>query len=97
MKYKKIIYSNHLRNRLILRKIDDSIPKIILENPDEKYFDTETNNFIVIKKSDYFGKKRDIMIVYDEQNDTIKIITIHPLKQAQKIRRVESGRWKKYE
>jgi len=35
--------------------------------------------------------------VYDEQNDTIKIITIHPLKQAQKIRRVESGRWKKYE
>jgi len=25
-------------------------------------------------------KKRDIMIVYDEQNDTIKIITIQPLK-----------------
>jgi hypothetical protein len=37
------------------------------------------------------------MIVYDEQNDAIKIITIHPLKQAQKIRRVESGRWKKHE
>jgi hypothetical protein len=38
------------------------------------------------------GKNRDIMIVYDEQNDAIKIITIHPLKQDQKIRRIESGR-----
>lgn len=70
---------------------------MIFENPDEKYFDTETNNFIAIKKSDYFGKNRDIMIVYNEQNDAIKIITIHPLKQDQKMRRIESGRWKKYE
>lgn len=70
---------------------------MIFENPDEKYFDTETNNLIAIKRSDYFGKNRDIMIVYNEQNDAIKIITIHPLKQDQKMRRIESGRWKKYE
>ena len=37
------------------------------------------------------------MIAYNEQNEAIKIITIHPLKQAQKIRRIVSGRWKKYE
>lgn len=97
MKYRKIIYSNHLKNRLLLRKIDERIPKMIFENPDERYFDTETNNFIAIRKSDYFGKSRDIMIVYKEQNDAIIIITIHPLKQDQKMRRIESGRWKKYE
>jgi len=33
----------------------------------------------------------------DDSRTLIKIMTIHPLKQAQKIRRVESGRWKKYE
>ena len=97
MKFKKIIYSNHLKNRLLLRRINDQTPKIIFEYPDETYFDAKTDNFIAIKKLDYLGRNRDIMVVYNEQNDTIKIITIHPLKRAQKIRRIESGRWKKYE
>ena len=79
----------------MLRKIDYYIPKKIYENPDENYYDTETNIFIAVKKSNYYGKKRDIMIAYYEQEERVYIITIHPLKQDQKNRRVESGRWKK--
>ncbi len=34
------------------------------------------------------------MIAYKEEESWIKIITIHPLKEGQKGKRITSGRWR---
>jgi len=66
-----------------------------LKGFDEKYFDSETKNFIAIKKVEYFEKKRDLMIAYKEKKQKVVILTIHPLKKSQKDNRIKNNLWKK--
>ena len=91
----EIKYSGHLKRRLILRRIPEELPKIIFNEYDEKYFDNETENFVLIKKVEFLKRTRDMMIVYGEGEGKIEIITIHPLKKFQKDNRIKTGRWKK--
>ena len=93
----KIRYSNHLKNRLELREIPYEMPKIIFNNPDEKYFDVKTKSYVAIKEVKFSGKIRSMMIVYEEKRGIVDIITIHPLKKAQKENRIKTRRWKTYE
>ena len=71
------------------------MPKIIFNEYDEKYFDNETGNFVLIKKVEFLKRTRDMMIVYGEKEDEVEIIDIHPLKKFQKENRIKSGRWKR--
>lgn len=71
------------------------MPEIIFNEYDEKYFDYETGNFVLIKKVEFLQKPRDMMIVYEEEHDKVEIITIHPLKKFQKENRIKTGRWKR--
>ncbi len=71
------------------------MPEIIFNEYDEKYFDYETGNFVLIKKVEFLQKTRDMMIVYEEEHDRVEIITIHPLKKFQKENRIKTGRWKR--
>ncbi len=91
----KIVYSEHLARRLVIRRIPEELPKIIFNDYDEKYFDCETGNFVLIKKVEFLQKIRDMMVVYQEKEDRVEIITIHPLKKFQKENRIETGRWKR--
>jgi hypothetical protein len=34
-------------------------------------------------------------VIYEEMNDQIILITIHPLKKYQKLNRIKLGRWQK--
>jgi len=36
-----------------------------------------------------------LVLVYEEKLNEINLITIHPLKNYQKISRIKQGRWKK--
>ncbi len=60
-------YSNHLKQRLELRKFPENLPKLIFEFFDEKYFDHETGNFIAIKKVKYCHRTREVIIAYTEK------------------------------
>lgn len=91
----EVKYSEHLKRRLILRRIPEELPKIIFNEYDEKYFDYETGNCVLIKKVEFLKRTRDMMIVYEEEEGKVEIITIHPLKKFQKENRIKSGRWKK--
>jgi hypothetical protein len=42
-----------------------------------------------------YGKERDVMIAYVYEEDFVKLLTIHPLKEGQKENRVRSGRWRR--
>lgn len=91
----RIVYSEHLKRRLDIRRIPIELPEIIFNEYDEKYFDYETGNFVLIKKVEFLQKPRDMMIVYEEEHDKVEIITIHPLKRFQKENRIKTGRWKR--
>ena len=57
-----VIYTEHLKTRLNLRKIPEDYPKIILENPDEEFFDIFEKRNIAIKRLKYNKKLRKMMI-----------------------------------
>jgi len=90
---KQIIYSIHLMFRLKLREISYYLPKEIYQTSQEHYFDKQTLKKVAVKKVKFKNKLREMAVVYDEINGQINLITIHPLKEYQKISRIKSGRW----
>jgi hypothetical protein len=92
---KEIIYSPHLILRLKLREIPYSLPREIYQTSKEYYFDKETLKKIAIKEIKFQGKLREMAVIYEEINEHVKLITVHPLKKYQKISKIKSGRWLK--
>lgn len=89
---RKITYTDHILFRLNQRNIPRELPKLILENAEEFYYDKKTNYYVAVSKVEYKGKKREMIVIF-EINDEVDLITIHPIKNEQKKRRVKLGRW----
>lgn len=90
---KEIIYTEHLKFRLEKRGKRADIPRRIYQDSDEWYYDTATGHKIAVGRLEYSGKEREVMIAYDEFEDRIEIVTVHPLKWAQKQHRIKTKRW----
>lgn len=88
-----IRYTDHLKKRLKLRQIPEGWPRKIVQEAQIYYYDNQTDNLIAIGQRLYEGQKRDIMVAFEETADELDLITIHPLKDGQKERRIERGRW----
>jgi hypothetical protein len=91
----ELIYTDHLKLRLSIRKIPDSYPRKIYEKPEQKFADASEGNLIAIKKLLYGNKIRNMMIAYEEEGSKVEIITIHPISEEKIVSRVLSGRWVK--
>ena len=91
----KIEYSDHIENRLRLRRIDRNLPKKIFEQAQERYLDKSTGHLIAVMNVDLYNKQRDVMIAYVTDEKRTTLLTIHPLKDGQKENRVLNGRWRK--
>ena len=91
---KEICYAEHLELRIKLRDLPYSLPKIIYQTVRERYFDAETQKLIALKHVKYKGKVREFMVAYIEDEERALIITIHPLKEHQKLSRIKSDRWR---
>ena len=89
----KIRLSEHLTYRVKIRKINKSIPRKILKNPEYIFYDQTTNHWIAIKDLEYAGKIRPMVAVYDKINGDIEIITVYPTDKKEISSRVEKGRW----
>ena len=92
---KNIVHSPHLELRLKIREIPRSLPRRIYQNSHEHYFDKETGKNIAIEKVRFKVRLREMTVVYEEREDEIRLITVHPLKVLQRIRRIKSGRWQR--
>ena len=92
---KEIVYTDHLKFRIELRHIPDSLPKEIYLGAKERYFDVKTRHMVAVKEVKFAGRMREMMVCYDEKGDRVEIITIHPLKTYQKLHRIKTGRWQK--
>jgi hypothetical protein len=91
----QIKYSQHIKNRLHLRKIEHDLPKRIFEESDERYFDEETGYLIATMMVKLYNNAREVMVAYVIEEDCAKLLTVHPLKEGQKENRVKTGRWRK--
>ena len=89
----RIIYTDHLSLRLKIRKIPEDYPGKIYQGSEQKFFDNIEKTNIAVKKLFYNKKKREMMIAYEERNNEVEIITIHPITEEKIINRVMSGRW----
>lgn len=88
-------YSEHLKTRIAIRKIEHELPQKIFENAAERFIDTATGHTIAVTKALMYGKERDVMIAYNYEGTDVKLLTIHPLKEGQKENRIKSGRWRR--
>ena len=91
----KIVYIDHLIERIELRGIPYDLPKEVYQSREEVFFDTQTNHFAALSKKEYFGKLRTIVIPFDKFSDRIELVTIHPIEEKDKMQRIRSGRWVK--
>jgi hypothetical protein len=78
-----------------LRKIPHEAPKQIYRNAKERYWDIMTQHYIAIMSCFVNEKDRDMALSYDEKDRVVELITIHPIRQSQKLLRIKTGRWKK--
>ena len=93
----KVEYSTHIEHRLALRKINHELPTQIHEEADERYSDTETGHTVATMSVEINGKLREVMVAYTIEEQTVRLLTIHPLKEGQKENRLKSGRWRRLE
>jgi len=77
-----------LEFRIEKREIPYDMPKRIYQDSDEKYYDKVSGHNVAVSRLEYSGKEREAMISYDEFEDKIEIVTIHPLKWMQKQHRI---------
>ena len=96
-KRRRILYADHLRLRLALRKIPEQLPRRIYYRAQERFFDTITSHYVAVARARYAGKIREMAVSFEEAGETVILITIHPLKAQQKTNRIASRRWVLYE
>lgn len=89
----RVLLSEHLLLRLMVRKIKRSLPAQIIKNPEYNFFDKETNHYIAVKKARYETKIRPMIAVYDKIEDIVKIITVYPSDDSEILSRLNKGRW----
>ena len=91
----QIKYSKHIETRIALRKINHDLPKQIFETAGERFIDSETGHYIAVKRTKIYDKERDVMVAYRQDGSDVKLLTIHPLQEGQKEKRIHAGRWRK--
>lgn len=86
-------YSEHLKFKLQIRHIPEKLPERIYHQAKQRYFDHETGRHVAILSALYHRHRQLMMIAYDEFEDYVEIITIHPIEKQQIWHRVTTGRW----
>ncbi len=89
--------SNHLSERMVLRTIPQGLPESIYRDADGHFSDTETGLLVAVKRLLFLGRERDMALSYTKKGEDVMLVTLHPLQEGQRERRIQSGRWSPYE
>jgi hypothetical protein len=96
-KRRRIQYADHLRLRLALRQVPEQLPRRIYQRAKERFFDTVTHHRVAVARARYAGKIREMAVSFEDDGETVTLITIHPLKAQQKTNRINARRWVPYD
>lgn|GEM_PF-495799 len=89
----KIRYTKRLSERLKIRKFPYDLPRIVFLQAEKRFRDSLTGYKVAVKKIEYGGEERFIMIAYDIFDKEIVIVTCHPIREEKLKNRIKSGRW----
>ena len=95
VKEPRIIYTDHLRLRMKLRGISKALPKQIWREAKDRYYDRATHHYVAVRACEIKARVREFALSYDEKEGVIQFITVHPLKELQKLSRIKTGRWQR--
>ena len=76
-----------------MRQFPEDLPRIIFEEADRRYRDRETGHLIAVKRVRLRRRERIVMVAYDQIEEGVEIVTIHPISEEQETSRVRGGRW----
>ena len=76
-----------------MRQFPEDLPRIIFEEADRRYRDRETGHLIAVKRVRLRRRERIVMVAYDQIEEGVEIVTIHPIREEQETLRVRGGRW----
>ena len=91
MATKPIRYCNHLKGRLTLRGIAHELPTRIIQDAERVFSDTETGYKVVVAPGPFRGGTHLMMVVFEEREDEIVAVTIHPLDSKNIDAKFRSG------
>ena len=90
---KPIRYSDHLEDRIVLRRIESDLPERIIREAQRYFTDTATGYQIAVADGVYRGENHLMMVAFEETESDIIAITIHPLDERDVNRKLANGRW----
>jgi len=93
MQQKPIRYCEHLRERLALRNITPELPRQVIRQAEQLFTDRATGYRIAISTLPYRGREHLMMVAFEEIEEEIVAVTIHPLSQPDVDAKVRNGRW----
>jgi len=82
---------------MVLRAIPEGLPATIYQEADSHFLDTETGLLVAVKRLLFQDRERDMALSYTKSEDNVLLVTLHPLQEGQRERRIQSGRWTPYE
>ena len=93
MTSKPVRYSDHLEDRLVLRRIERDLPERVIREAERRFADTATGYRIAVAIAAYRGANHLMMVVFEETEREIVAVSIHPLDERDVERKVRNGRW----
>jgi len=90
---RRIVYCDHLTERLKLRQIDEALPRQMIRQAERVFRDTATGYQVAVARAPYLGGEHLMMVAFEVEGDVATAITIHPLEERDMEMKVRSGRW----
>jgi hypothetical protein len=91
---KPLALTEHARFRMHLRRISRGAIEEALRHPMVHATDTLTGYSIAVGKGSYGGVSRLLTVIYEETEETLEIVSVHPIRMSQYRMRLQRGRWK---
>ena len=91
---KLLVWSEHARFRMHLRQIPRALVEKVIAHPIVQAEDTLTGNSVMVGEARYRGKDRLLAVIYEEAEQGIRVVTVHPIRASQYRMRLQRGRWR---
>ena len=78
-----------------LRGIPQALPRQIWMEAKERYYDRATEHCIAVMVCKTKERVKEFALSYDEKEGAVQLITVHPVKELQKLSRIKTGRWQR--
>jgi hypothetical protein len=87
---KKITFTEHAREAMVKRELDEESVIEAVNNPDEHFLNRRTGRTVAVKRDD-----QALVAVYDAVNDELEVVTVFKTSKPDKLirRKLDKGHW----